>query len=89
MSAALYAVLFIVSKLVPGLPNFAVLYLPVVLLGVFPIWFSCNGLVGSMIGAYIGGVYAEAPAVQHCPSGTGHDVHYLLCKLASHTQIGR
>ncbi len=60
MSAALYAVLFIVSKLVPGLPNFAVLYLPVVLLGVFPIWFGWSGLVGSMIGAYIGAVYAES-----------------------------
>jgi hypothetical protein len=59
MSAALYAVFFIISKLVPGLPNFAVLYLPVILLGVFPIWFGWSGLVGSMIGAYIGGVYAE------------------------------
>jgi hypothetical protein len=60
MTAALYAVFFIISKIVPGLPNFAVLYLPVILLGVFPIWFGWSGLVGSMIGAYIGGVYAES-----------------------------
>jgi hypothetical protein len=59
ISAALYAVFFVLSKLVPGLPSFTVLYLPIILLGVFPLWFGWSGLVGSMIGAYIGGVFAE------------------------------
>ena len=59
MSAALYAVFFILSKLVPGLPSFTVLYLPVILLGVFPIWFGWSGLAGSMIGAAIGGILTE------------------------------
>ena len=60
--AALYAVFFVLSKLVPGLPSFTVLYLPVILLGVFPIWFGRSGLFGSMIGAYIGGIVAESLA---------------------------
>ena len=59
MSAALYAVFFILSKLVPGLPSFTVLYLPVILLGVFSIWFGWSGLAGSMIGAAIGGILTE------------------------------
>lgn len=42
------------------MPNFTVLYLPIILLGVFPLWFGWSGLVGSMIGAFIGGVYVEA-----------------------------
>ncbi len=59
VSAALYAVFFVFSKLVPGLPSFTVLYLPVILLGVFPVWFGKAGLLGGMIGAYIGGIVAE------------------------------
>ena len=58
ISAALYAVFFLLSYLV-GVPNFVVLYLPIILLGVFPIWFGRSGLVGSMIGAFIGGFYVE------------------------------
>jgi hypothetical protein len=58
MPAALYAVFFAVSYSI-AMPNFALLYLPIVLLGVFPIWFGWSGLVGSMIGAYIGGVFVE------------------------------
>ncbi|MCW4029748.1 MAG: hypothetical protein NWE92_08910 [Candidatus Bathyarchaeota archaeon] len=57
--AALYAILFYGSA--PGmLPGFTVLYLPAVLLGVLPLWFGWYGLAGSMIGAFIGGVYVEA-----------------------------
>jgi hypothetical protein len=40
--------------------GFVVLYLPIVLLGVFPIWFGRSGLVGGMIGAFIGGFYVES-----------------------------
>lgn len=61
MVAAVYAVLFFGSA--PGmLPGFTLLYLPVILLGVFPAWFGWSGLVGSIIGAYIGGVYVEGVA---------------------------
>jgi hypothetical protein len=58
MTAALYAVLFYGSA--PGmLPGFTVLYLPVILLGVLPVWFGWSGLAGCVIGAFIGGVYVE------------------------------
>lgn len=58
MVAAIYSVLFFGSA--PGmLPGFTLLYLPVILLGVFPIWFGWSGLAGCMIGAFIGGVYVE------------------------------
>ena len=59
MSAALYAALFFVSTSA-AFSNFALLYLPIVLLGVFPLWFGWNGLIGSMIGAFIGGAFAES-----------------------------
>jgi len=58
MTAALYAVFFFLSFTV-SVPNFTVLYLPIILLGVYPIWFGWSGLVGSMIGAFIGGVFVE------------------------------
>jgi hypothetical protein len=58
MSAALYAVFFFLSSLA-GVPSFVVLYLPIVLLGVFPVWFGWSGLVGGMIGAVVGGVFVE------------------------------
>ena len=58
VTAALYAILFLLSYLI-AVPNFTVLYLPIILLGVFPLWFGWSGLVGSMIGAFIGGVYVE------------------------------
>ena len=58
MTAALYAVFFYVSSIV-SLSGFTLLYLPVILLGVFPIWFGWNGLAGSMIGAFIGGALVE------------------------------
>jgi len=58
MVAAMYAILFYGSA--PGmLPGFTLLYLPVILLGVLPVWFGWPGLVGSMIGAFIGGLYVE------------------------------
>jgi len=61
MVAAIYAILFFGSA--PGmLPGFTLLYLPVILLGVFPIWFGWSGLAGCMIGAFIGGVYVEQVA---------------------------
>ncbi len=59
MTAALFAIFFFLSKLV-ALPSFTFLYLPIILLGVIPLWFGWGGLVGSMLGAYIGGVYVEA-----------------------------
>src|SRR4030042_2796449 len=59
VTAALYAVFFFLSFATP-VPNFTVLYLPIILLGSFPLWFGWGGLVGSMIGAFIGGVYVEA-----------------------------
>ena len=59
ISAALYAIFFALSFVTP-VPNFTVLYLPIILLGVFPLWFGWSGLVGSMIGAFIGGIYVEA-----------------------------
>jgi hypothetical protein len=58
ISASLYAVFFFLSYLV-AVPSFTVLYLPIILLGVFPLWFGPTGLVGSMIGAVIGGLFVE------------------------------
>jgi hypothetical protein len=58
MVASLYAVLFYGSA-IGMLPGFTLLYLPVILLGVLPVWFGWPGLVGSMIGAFIGGLYVE------------------------------
>jgi hypothetical protein len=58
VTAALYTVFFFLSFAI-GVPSFTVLYLPIILLGVFPLWFGWSGLVGSMIGAFIGGVYVE------------------------------
>jgi hypothetical protein len=58
MTAALFAVFFFLSGLV-ALPKFTLLYLPIILLGVFPIWFGLSGLVGSVIGAFIGGAFVE------------------------------
>jgi hypothetical protein len=58
MTASLYAVFFALSYAIT-LPFFVLLYLPIVLLGVFPMWFGWSGLAGSMIGAFIGGVYVE------------------------------
>jgi hypothetical protein len=58
ISAAVYAVFFFLSYLI-AMPNFTILYLPIILLGVFPLWFGVPGLVGSMIGAVIGGLFVE------------------------------
>jgi hypothetical protein len=58
MTAALYAVFFFLSWSVT-LPNFTLLYLPIILLGVFPVWFGWSGLVGAMIGGFIGGAFVE------------------------------
>jgi hypothetical protein len=55
---ALYAVFFFVSWSVT-LPGFTLLYLPIVLLGVFPMWFGWKGLFGSMIGGFVGGAFVE------------------------------
>ena len=59
ITAALYATFFLLSFSI-SVPTFTLLYLPIILLGVFPIWFGWSGLVGSIIGAFIGGVYVEA-----------------------------
>jgi hypothetical protein len=58
ISAALYALFFFLSTLI-AVPRFTILYLPVILLGVFPSWFGISGLAGSMIGAFLGGYFAE------------------------------
>ena len=70
MSAALFAVFFFSYSV--SLPHFTLLYLPIILLGIFPIWFGWSGLVGSMIGAFIGGVYIEqlAPYIAWAESVT-------------------
>jgi hypothetical protein len=59
MTAALFAIFFQLSHIV-ALPNFTFLYLPIILLGVIPIWFGWSGLIGTIIGAYVGGIYVEA-----------------------------
>jgi hypothetical protein len=58
ITAALYVIFFFLSYTVT-LPNFTLLYLPIILLGVFPMWFGWTGLVGAMIGAFIGGAFVE------------------------------
>ena len=58
MTAALYAIFFYLSYSI-AVPNFTLLYLPIILLGVFPLWFGWSGLAGCMIGAFIGGVFVE------------------------------
>jgi len=58
IAAALYAVFFFLSGLIT-VPRFTILYLPIILLGVFPLWFGLSGLFGSMIGAFIGGFFVE------------------------------
>ncbi len=58
MTTALYAIFFLLSYSIT-LPNFTLLYLPIILLGVFPIWFGWTGLVGAMIGGFIGGAFVE------------------------------
>lgn len=60
MTAALYAIFFAASTAaLPFMPNFAVLFLPIILLGVFPIWFGWQGLAGVMVGAFVGGAVSE------------------------------
>jgi hypothetical protein len=58
ISAALYALFFFLSGLIT-VPKFTLLYLPIILLGVYPSWFGLSGLAGSMIGAFIGGYFVE------------------------------
>ena len=58
VTTALYTVFFALSYSIT-LPNFTLLYLPIILLGVFPVWFGWSGLVGSMIGGFIGGAMVE------------------------------
>jgi hypothetical protein len=58
ITAALYVIFFSLSYSVT-LPNFTLLYLPIILLGVFPMWFGWTGLVGAMIGGFIGGAFVE------------------------------
>jgi len=58
MTTALYVVFFFLSYSVT-LPNFTLLYLPIILLGVFPMWFGWSGLIGAMLGGFIGGAFVE------------------------------
>jgi hypothetical protein len=58
VTTALYVVFFFLSYSVT-LPNFTLLYLPIILLGVFPMWFGWSGLVGATLGGFIGGAFVE------------------------------
>jgi len=58
ITTALYVIFFFLSYSVT-LPNFTLLYLPIILLGVFPMWFGWSGLVGAMLGGFIGGAFVE------------------------------
>jgi hypothetical protein len=58
ISAALFTVFFFLSYAL-AIPGFVLIYFPIILLGVFPLWFGLPGLAGSMIGAFIGGVFVE------------------------------
>ncbi|HLN88843.1 MAG TPA: hypothetical protein VK253_02145 [Candidatus Binatia bacterium] len=58
MTTALYVIFFFLSYSVT-LPNFTLLYLPIILLGVFPIWFGWSGLAGVILGGFIGGAFVE------------------------------
>jgi len=58
MTASLYSIFFALSFSVT-LPGFTLLYLPIILLGVFPLWFGWSGLVGSLIGGFVGGAFVE------------------------------
>ena len=58
VSGAVYAVFFFLSYLI-AVPSFTILYLQIILLGVFPVWFGLPGLFGSMIGAVVGGLVVE------------------------------
>jgi hypothetical protein len=58
ITTALYVVFFFLSYSIT-LPNFTLLYLPIILLGVFPMWFGWSGLVGAMLGGFIGGAFVE------------------------------
>jgi hypothetical protein len=58
MTTALYVIFFFLSYSVT-LPDFTLLYLPIILLGVFPMWFGWSGLVGAMLGGFIGGAFVE------------------------------
>jgi hypothetical protein len=64
ITAALYALFFAASfAALPFMPNFALLYLPIILLGVFPVWFGWPGLAGAMIGGFVGGAFSEGLGV--------------------------
>ena len=58
ISAALFTVFFFLSYAL-AIPGFVLIYFPIILLGVFPLWFGLPGLAGSLIGAFIGGVFVE------------------------------
>ena len=58
MTTALYVIFFFLSYSVT-LPNFTLLYLPIILLGVFPMWFGWSGLVGAILGGFIGVAFVE------------------------------
>jgi len=62
ITATLYATFFFISGLI-AVPQFTILYLPIILLGIFPLWFGLDGLIGSMIGAFIGGALVESLGV--------------------------
>ncbi len=58
ITAALFTIFFYLSGLI-AVPKFTFLYLPIILLGILPLWFGWSGLVGSMIGGVMGGLIVE------------------------------
>ncbi len=80
ITATLYATFFFISGLVT-VPQFTLLYLPIILLGVLPLWFGLNGLVGSMIGAFIGGAFVEGLGVFAWVESVTTFIIYLLVWL--------
>lgn len=88
MSAALYFILNYMSSFQN--PNFAILYLPIILFGVFPFWFGWGGLAGCMIGALMAGIFLmDAGFLSILESITVLIMYGLIWFLAPQKATGR
>ncbi len=58
ITAALFTIFFYLSGMI-AVPKFTFLYLPIILLGILPLWFGWGGLIGSMLGGIMGGILVE------------------------------
>ncbi len=88
ISAALYVLFFGLSYVVSSpSASFVILYLKVILLGVFPVWFGLPGLAGSMIVAVIGGIFVEnlafASWIEEITTLIFYGLNWLLTPLDS------